>query len=151
VPYEPGLLKAIAKKDGRIVTEEVRTTSKPAALHLSADRKEINADEQDIVNIKVEVVDEHGLVVPDANNLFEFKVEGEGILAGTDNGNPQDKTPMKSKQRTTFNGLALAVIRSTEKCGNIRLTAVSEKLKDGVLQITSVQPDKPTMTIESLK
>jgi beta-galactosidase len=137
VPYEPGTLKVIGKKNGKIVSEEVYTTSKPAAIRLSPDRTNINADAQDIVNVKVEVIDENGLVVPDANNLIEFKVAGEGILKGTDNGNPEDKTQMQSKQRNTFNGLALAVIQSTEKIGSIRLTAMSIGLKEATLQIVS--------------
>ena len=142
VPYEPGTLKAVGKKNGEIVTEEIHTTSKPAAIRLSADRKDINADARDIVNVKMEIIDENGLVVPYADNLIEFKVEGEGILIGTDNGNPRDKTRMKGKQRNAFNGLALAVIQSTEKGGNIRLTAFSPDLKNAVLQIVSQKSGK---------
>ena len=115
----------------------MHTTSVPAAIRLTADRKNINANMQDIVNVKVEIVDENGLVVPTANNAVEFKVEGEGVLIGTDNGNPSDKTQMKSKQRSAYNGLALAVIQSTEKSGDIRRTAVSEDLKGAVLQIVT--------------
>ena len=137
VPYEPGTLKAVGRKNGKIISEEVRTTSKPAAIRLSADRKNINADAHDIANIKVEIVDENGFVVPTASNTIEFKIEGEGTLLGTDNGNPQDKTQMKSKQRAAFNGLAIAVVQSTEKSGNISLTAVSEGFKDAVLQVVS--------------
>jgi beta-galactosidase len=137
VPYEPGTLKAVGRKNGKIISEEVRTTSKPAAIRLSADKKNINADAHDIANVKVEIVDENGFVVPTASNTIEFKIEGEGILLGTDNGNPQDKTQMKSKQRNAYNGLALAVVQSTEKSGSIRLTAVSEGLKDAVLQVVS--------------
>ena len=137
VPYEPGILIVVGKKGGKVVTEEVRTTSKPLAIRLSTDRKEIDADAHDIANIKVELIDENGLVVPDANNLIEFKVEGEGVLAGTDNGNPQDKTQMQSKQRNAFNGLALAVIQSTRKTGNIRLTVISEGLKEAVLEVNT--------------
>lgn len=137
VPYEPGTLKVVGKKGGQVVTEEIRTTSAPAAIRLTADRKNITADAYDIVNVKVEIVDENGFVVPTANNAIEFKVEGEGVLIGTDNGNPQDKTQMKSNQRAAYNGLALAVVQSTEKSGNIRLTAVSEGLKDAVLQVVS--------------
>jgi beta-galactosidase len=140
VPYEPGTLKAVGKKNGKIITEVVQTTSKPAGIRLSADRKEINADAHDIVNVKVEIVDENGLVVPDANNLVEFKIEGEGVLIGTDNGNPQDKALMKSSRRNAFNGLALAVIQSTEKTGNIKITATSGNLKDAVLQVVSNKP-----------
>jgi beta-galactosidase len=151
VPYEQGTLKVIGKKNGILLSEEVRTTSKPFAIRLSADRNNIAADAHDIVNVKIEIVDENGLVVPDANNLIEFNVEGEGILIGTDNGNPRDTTQMKSKQREAFNGLALAVIQSTVKTGNIRLRAVSADLKDAVLQIVSRKSSNTANTVENLK
>ena len=137
VPYEPGTLKVVGKKNGKTVTEEVQTTGQPAAIRLSADQNEINADAYDIANIKVEIVDENGRIVPDAGNLIEFKVEGEGILKGTDNGNPMDRTQMQSKDRNAFNGLALAVIQSTRKSGTIRLTAVSDGLKKAVIEVVS--------------
>lgn len=147
----PGTLKAIGKKDGQVVTEEVHTTSQPAAIRLSADRYDISADARDIANIRVEIVDDHGSLVPDANNPIEFNVEGEGILAGTDNGNPRDKTQMKSKLRNAFNGLALAVLQSTVKAGTIRLTAVSAGLKIAVLQIGSHNSGTGTNTVEGLR
>ena len=150
VPYEPGTLKAVGKKNRKIYTEEVRTTSKPAAIRLSPDRSDIIADAHDIVNIKVEIVDENGSVVPGANNPIEFKVEGEGVLIGTDNGNPQDKTQMKSKQRNAFNGMALAVIQSTEKSGTIRITAVSDNLKNATLQVFSNKSENYSKTIVNL-
>jgi beta-galactosidase len=58
-------------------------------------------------------------------------------LAGTDNGDPPEKTVMNSNKRKAFNELALAVIRSTEKSGAISITADSENLKGEVLQISS--------------
>jgi hypothetical protein len=100
------------------------------------------ANAQDISDVKVEIVDEHGRIVQDAGNLIEFKVEGEGILKGTDNGNPMDKTQMQSKQRNAFNGLALAVIQSTRINGKIRVTAVSSGLKDAVIELSSHNPAK---------
>jgi len=148
VPYEPGTLKVIGRKGGKIVTEEIHTTSKPVSIRLSSDLNEIDADAHDIANVKVEIIDENGLVVPDASNLIEFKVEGEGILKGTDNGNPQNKTQMQSNQRNAFNGLALAVIQSTRKSGNIRLTAVSADLKEAVLQVVSHKSVNGQKTIE---
>jgi beta-galactosidase len=151
VPYEPGVLKAIGTKDGRVVSEEVRTTSQPAAIRLSADRDDISADARDIADIRVEIVDDHGLLVPDANNLIEFKVEGEGVLAGTDNGNPQEKVQMKSKLRNAFNGLALAVIQSTGTGGIIRVTAVSADLKPAFLQFRSHSSDTAAGTVEGLR
>jgi beta-galactosidase len=137
VPFESGTLKVVGKKEGKTVIEEVHTTSVPAAIRLTADRKNINANMQDIANITVEIVDEKGLVVPTASNALEFKVEGEGVLIGTDNGNPSDKTQMKSKKRSAYNGLALAVIQSTEKGGNINVSATSVGLKEAVIQVIS--------------
>jgi beta-galactosidase len=151
VPYEPGTLKVIGRKNGKIVSEEIRTTSKPSAIRLSVDRKTITADAQDIANVKVEIIDENGLVVPDANNLVEFKVEGDGKLIGTDNGNAEDKTMMKSKQRNAFNGLALAVVQSTLHAGNIRILATSEGLKPASIEVMTVKPVNAAKTVESLK
>lgn len=137
VPFSPGTLKVVGKKDRETVIEEVHTTSAPAAIRLTADRNSIQADMQDIVNVKVEIIDKDGLVVPTASNMVEFKVEGEGILIGTDNGNPQDKAQMKSKLRNAYNGLALAVIQSTDKKGSIRISAFSGELKEAVLQVVT--------------
>jgi beta-galactosidase len=151
VPYEPGTLKAIGRKNGKIITEELRTTSKPAAIRLSADRNDISADAHDIANIRAEIVDENGLVVPDADNRIEFAVEGDGKLIGTDNGNSEDKTMMKSRERNAFNGLALAVIQSTEQSGKIQVTAVSANLKEAVLQVITHKSSTIVNTVESLK
>jgi beta-galactosidase len=57
------------------------------------------------------------------------------MLIGFDNGNPRDHDPMKSNQRKTFNGLALAVVQSTGKAGSIRIKATSKGLKEGTENI----------------
>ncbi len=151
VPYEPGTLKAVGRKNGKIAAEELHTTSQAAAIRLLADRNKINADGEDVADIKVEIVDKNGWIVPTADNLVEFKIEGEGTLAGTDNGNPVDTISMKSKDRKAFNGLALAVVRSTQKAGTIRLTAVSKNLKGAVIEIISRKPENSGLTVESLE
>ena len=140
MPYEPGTIKVVGRKNGKIITEEIHTTSAPAAIRLSVDKTSINVGGQDIADVKVEVIDKDGMVVPDADNTLQFKVEGEGILAGTDNGDPQDKTLMSSNKRNAFNGLALAVIRSAEKSGDITITVSSENLKGAILHINANKP-----------
>ncbi|MEP7110680.1 MAG: glycoside hydrolase family 2 TIM barrel-domain containing protein [Ferruginibacter sp.] len=151
VPYAPGTLRFIGTKNGVKVTEEIHTTSKPAAIRLSVDQKNINADARDIVNVTVEIVDENGLVVPDADNLITFTVKGEGALAGTDNGDPQEKNIMNSNKRKTFNGMALAVIRSNEKSGAIRIIAEAENLKGAELEITSHKPENAELRFNDFK
>jgi beta-galactosidase len=139
VPYEPGILKAVGRKGGKIVVqEEIHTAGAPAAFRLSVDRNAIVADERDVAHVKIEVVDENGYVVPDANEPVQIIVEGEGKLIGLDNGNPVDHTSMKSDHRNTFNGLALAVIQSNTKAGTIRIRTNS-LLKNASIEIVTAK------------
>src|SRR5947207_10562053 len=106
VKYEPGMIKAISRKNGKVVlTKEIRTAGKPAKIILTADRKNIKADGSDLSFITATITDENGNTVPDANNLIHFKIDGEGFIAGTDNGSETDLSSFKSGQHKAFNGL----------------------------------------------
>jgi beta-galactosidase len=152
VPYEPGLLKAVGRKDGKIVYEEtIQTTGTPASIRLSVDRNKITTDAGDVAHVKAEVIDGNGFVVPDANIPVQLIIDGPGTLLGFDNGNPADHTSMKSNQRNTFNGLALAVIRAGKRPGTIRIRAVSPTLKGTELEIGVEQAVTSIVTIESIR
>jgi beta-galactosidase len=138
VPYEAGTLKAVGRKDGKIVVvQEVRTAGEPATIRLSADRQSIHADALDVSHIKVEILDENGLVVPTADNRIRFSVEGAGTLLGVDNGNPTDHGSFLINERDAFNGLALAIVKSTMDPGKITIRAESEGLRGDVIEIQS--------------
>ena len=148
VPYEPGTLKAVGKKGGKIVYEtEISTTGLPASVRLSVDRNDLNADARDVAHVKVEVVDEQGRVVPDAANPIQLSVSGAGSLIGFDNGNPVDHTSMKSSQRNVFNGLALGIVQSTFIKGTIRISATSPNLKEGTVEIKSHEDINPVALV----
>ncbi|MBN1408952.1 MAG: DUF4982 domain-containing protein [Calditrichaceae bacterium] len=134
VPYSAGSLIAAAKIKGKTVcSDEVQTTGSPAKIILTPDRLEINADGEDLSYVKVEIVDKEGRVCPNADNLVHFKIEGEGIIAGVDNGNPVSHEYFKASERKAFHGLCLVVIRSTQKVGKVKLIAVSSGLKESEL------------------
>ena len=105
----------------------------------------------DVAHIKIEVVDENGAVVPDADNLIQLKAEGAGKLIGFDNGNPADHTSMKSNERKMFNGLALVVIQSDNTEGKINITASSPLIKGTSIEIFTKKINTPVATVESLK
>jgi len=143
IPYEPGVVRAIGRKGGKVVCEEeIRTTGAPAAIRLLPDRNVLRADDQDVVQVKIEVVDKDGHPIPDAANGVELSVEGAGSLIGLDNGDPRDHTPMKSSRRNVFHGLALAVIQSrlAGRTGIIRVTAGSPGLTGATLEIRAANP-----------
>jgi beta-galactosidase len=152
VPYQPGVLKAVGRKGGKVVSEEeIHTSGAPAAIRLSVDRDTINADKRDVAHVKIEVLDETGHVVPDANEPVQITIEGAGSLIGLDNGNPFDHTSMKSNSRNTFNGLALAVIQSDNQSGVIRVRTNSSSLKNTFIDIVSGKPATSIATAGNIR
>jgi len=130
VPYTPGILKAVAKNNGKIIcTDEVQTAGAPAKIVLTPDRSKIKADGDDLSNIKIEIVDKDGHVCPNADNLVKFKIEGDGIIAGVGNGNAASHEYFKASERKAFHGLCLAIVQSKRDKGEIRLSAESEGLQ----------------------
>lgn len=129
VSFEPGTLKAVSRKSGKdVLIREVKTAGDPAKIELIADRKNIKADGKDLSFVTVRVLDVAGNVVPDADNLVDFQVEGVGFIAGVDNGFQASLEPFKANYRKAFHGLCLAILQSTEKTGTIKLTASSAGL-----------------------
>jgi beta-galactosidase len=127
--FEPGVLKAVSRKNGQVVlTREVRTAAEPARIVLTPDRKTIKADGEDLSFVTVKIVDRNGTVVPSADNLVKFEVVGEGSIAGVDNGNQISHESFKAKQRKAFHGMALAIVRPHRKAGRIVLKATSDNL-----------------------
>jgi len=136
VPYEPGTLKAISRKNGKVVlTSEVRTAGKAAKIILKADRTLIHADGNDLSFITATIVDKDGVTVPDADNLVHFKISGAGFIAGVDSGDPVSHEAFKADKHTALNGLALAILQSNGNKGKIMLTASADGLTPSTVLI----------------
>lgn len=136
VPYEPGTLKAVGTRDSNVVsTVEVVTAGEPAAIDLSVDQNAIAADGRDVANIKVQILDSQGNIVPTADNDVAFEIQGEGKIIGVDNGNPDSHESFQADHRKAFNGLCLAIIQAKSKPGKIRLTARADGLKESSIEI----------------
>jgi len=136
VIYKPGKLEAKGYKGGKLVANDVvETTATPAQVALNSDVSAIKADGCDVALIRVAIKDNKGRVVPTANNLVKFTIEGPGKIIGTGNGNPTSHEPDKASQRMAFNGYCLVLVQSQKQAGEIRLKAISEKLKDAEVVI----------------
>jgi beta-galactosidase len=138
VKYEPGTLKAVSRKDGKVVlTREIHTAGPAAKIELIADRKDIKADGKDLSFITVKVLDKYGNLVPDANNLVNFKLSGPGFIAAVDNGDETSHDPFKADYRKAFNGLALAIVQTRKKEGEIKITATSAGLAPATVTLAA--------------
>jgi beta-galactosidase len=136
--YEPGMLKAVSRKNGKVVlTKVINTAGAPAKVELSADRSNIKADGKDLSFITVRILDKNGNVVPNADNLVKFKISGAATIASVDNGDPVSHDPFKADYRKAFHGLALAIVQGKEQAGTITFTATSEGLAPATVVIRS--------------
>jgi beta-galactosidase len=130
VSFEAGTLKAVSRKNGKIVLiKEIKTASTPTRIQLIADKTNLKAGVNDLSFITVKILDRQGNLVPNADKLIEFKISGNGNIVGADNGYQADTVSLKSNKRNTWKGLALAIIQSDEKKGNITLTAICPGLQ----------------------
>jgi len=144
VPFEAGVLRAVSRKYGNdtnknnrtiVLVKEIHTAGEPAAIQLSANRTSIKADARDLSFITARVTDKQGNAVPDASNVLSFTVQGNGALVATDNGYQADTSSFSNASRQCWKGLALAIVQSSEKKGNITVSVSSPGLTPATITL----------------
>jgi beta-galactosidase len=140
VIYQPGTLKVVAYKNGKVwATDEFKTAGKPAKLKLKPDRSKIFAGGKDLSFVTVTITDKHGVTAPCADNRIHFEIKGPGEIVATDNGDPTSFESFQSQDRKAFNGLCLVIIRGKPgQPGKIGLTAKADGLKIGTTSIETI-------------
>ena len=155
VTYEPGELKAVAydEEDNVIATDIICTSGEPAQVRLTPDREVITADGKDLSYILVEVLDKDGNLVPTADNLINFQISGNGIIAGVDNGNQTAVDERyKDDKRKAFSGKAMLIVQSTTEEGGISITASSAGLQSDSVNLftTAAETEVKLLGYEAL-
>jgi beta-galactosidase len=139
VKYQPGVLEAIATKNGRKLKSKVETTNNPVQIVLESNKKELVSNGSDATVINVSVVDSEGRQVPDANNLIQFSVQGDVKMIGVGNGDPSCHEPDQfadgNYQRSLFNGKCQLILQSGNSEGTVKLEAKAKGLKTGTIII----------------
>lgn len=136
VAFEPGTIAAIARNKGQVVANhELRTAGKPAKILLAADRRRIELDWNDVATVTANVVDEHGVLVPRADNLIAFQIAGPGVIAAVDSADNTSHEPFQSSERHAFQGWCLAVLKAAAAKGKFTVTAASAGLAGASMTI----------------
>ena len=78
-------------------------------------------------------------MLPNANQMITFSVEGPARIIGVENGDILDMSPHKVNYRKTFNGKCLLLIEATDKSGTITVKANSKGLSNALLKIESIK------------
>ena len=142
IAYAPGVLLAVARKNGKVVARhQIETTGEAVALKLVPDMETWHADGKDLMHVRIYAVDKKGrrvLNVKDAKafDKLTFTVKGDANIVAVDNGNIASdelhigKTQLeRSIQRNLFQGSALVILRAGDKPGKIELSVAGEKMK----------------------
>ena len=137
VKYEPGTIKAISRKDGKVVLEkEIHTAGTASKINLKADKTTIKNDTYELVYVTVSITDANGIMVPNADNLINFEVIGGGKLVGLDNGYQANLDSFKASSYKVYNGKCIAIIQSNGKKETIQLKATTtEEITPAVVTI----------------
>lgn len=136
VTFEPGTVKVVARKNGvETASREIHTAGEPAQIRLTPDRSTIKSNGTDLSFVTVEILDKDGNLCPNAENLVQFEISGNGFIAGVDNGSPISLERFKDNKRKAFYGKCLVVLQNNGKKGTIKLDAVSEGLKRAHIDI----------------
>jgi beta-galactosidase len=142
VPYSPGTLKAVGVRGDRAVAESVLTTTgQPAKLRLTADRSVVQADGEDLSFITVEAVDPKGRLQLGSDQEVQFSITGPGAIAAVGNGDGEDPAPYQGDHRKLFQGRALVVVRTLKEAGPIHVTATSDGLSAGIVDVEAKTAD----------
>jgi beta-galactosidase len=151
VPYEPGTLRVVGKRDGKVVcNNEVRSAGTAYKIELTkviedfVERESIpplRADAQDIVVLKASILDEDGNLVPFADGKVDFSIQGNGKIIGVGNGDIASHEANKATNRKAYNGLCAVIVQSTLEAGEIIINASSPDLKPGKFSIKSISTD----------
>ncbi len=131
VPYEAGTLVAIGlDAEGKEVARwELKTAGAPARIRMTADRATVTADGQDLSFVTVELLDEQGVINPNAQDVVSFEIEGPGTIVGVGNGDPKSVESFQGKERKAYRGKVLAVVKAGAEAGEVRLKATAEGMK----------------------
>ena len=133
VRYVPGTLEVKGYREGTLVAEDQRRTSKPAdRLVLRADNK-FEANGTDIALFTCECIDEDGLPVPNAAEYVRFSVTAPARIIGTGSAN-DDHNRVSLAERRMYAGKITVAVRPAYGQKTLELFAESDRC--GIAKIT---------------
>ena len=130
IPYTPGKITAIAKKGGKeVARHDLVTTGKAVALKIETENTNWKGDGMDLQYVKVYVVDSKGNKVPTASGEITFDISGAGKLIAVDNGDHSSDNLFTGNKIALYKGFAMAILRSEQKGGTVKLKVTAPGLK----------------------
>lgn len=121
--YQPGVLEAVSYRNGKELSRDtVETVGKPVKLVLRPEQTEGKAGGQSLFFVMAELQDQNGRRVPWVSLPMTASVEGAANLLSFASANPITDENYESGSITSFEGRAMAILRSGRVPGKAVLT-----------------------------
>ena len=121
--YQPGVIEAVSYREGaELSRDRLETAGEPVRLVLRPESLQAKADGQSLLFVLVEFEDSQGRRVPGVRRELTAQVEGAAQLLSFASANPITDENYESGRITSFDGRAMAVLRTGHETGDARLT-----------------------------
>lgn len=99
------------------------------------EKTELSANGHALAYIRIEIVDENGVVVPDAAIKLHADVKGAGKLAAFGSANPITDENYTAGDFTSYRGVATAIVQSGYEAGLCTLTVSGEGFEEKSVEL----------------
>ncbi len=129
--YLPGDLEAVSYKNGKELSRDtLKTTGSVKRIRLLPEKHQMSADGHDVTYVRVELVDENNMVVPDSDMKLHASIDQTASLTAFGSSNPITAENYTTGSFTSYRGAATAIIRSGYQTGSCTLTVSANGLDD---------------------
>ena len=134
--YKPGTLTAVGYTDGKEVSrDQMETTGEATEICIKTDRNEMTADGHNLIYAEIQIVDEKGRPVNDAENGLTASCEGAAELVGFGSGNPITEDNYTKGVCKAYRGKACAILRSGYEEGQATLTIRGDGVREKTVTV----------------
>ncbi len=134
VPFRSGELKAVSyDKNGKeFGTDRLVSADDTLMIKVVPEKQEVRAGRFDLLYIPIELTDENGTIHMLKDRRIRVRAEGEAKLLAVGSAAllQESLTPYTVGEIDTFRGRALAILRTTETPGQIKVTVSADGPED---------------------
>lgn len=136
---EKGTIEAVARaKDGSKVISKVVMAGEPAALTIVPTHRRMQSTSDNLIEVKVDIVDKNGVHVYGANNTLKFDVSGPARLVGSDIYVSNRDNNEEYEGTMYIDAPVTNLIRAIGQTGKVKVTVSATGLKRASTEIEVV-------------
>ena len=148
VPWEEGILEAVAFSDGKEVARAIqKTADTPSQIEISKEDSPLTGSDSDIHIFTISLYDDNGTIFPYGENRVVWSVDGGSEVYSAENGCPVDVDPnFNATSRKAFMGQLRLFVKPQSKRDIIYLASIlgDKNLKFGnrvAIDVTAINID----------